>query len=171
MKKFFIISIVLIILLTLIATAITAYAMEIPDGAYGVIYIPTLKVKMPIYFSPVNDYDHSQAIIDREESALIYNWGCAYQILDHDFSTGLDGKGEWHIQRVFSGAYAYLWTRNGNYVYECYMTGLASYDGNEYLNDRLLLMPMSSYDIMATTCVGKDPSHHYIAVFRRLREF
>lgn len=166
MKKVLSFILTLILILSLCATA---SAIEIPDRAYGVIWIPCLNIKMPMYTPESNTHDNRQAIIDEEESALYSNWGTAYQIGDHEFSVGTDGKGEWDIQKVFAGAYAYLFTANGKYYYECYMTGKTEYDGNEYINGRLLT-PSSSYDIMAYCC-AEDVDHHFIAAFRRLKEY
>lgn len=162
MKKFT--SLILAIILCIFLCA-TASAVEIPDGAYGVLWIPCLQIKMPIYSSPVDDHEHRQAVIDAEDSALLAHWGTAYQILDHAFSADENGN-EWNIQKIFCGAYAWLYTEEAHYFLECYMTGKTVYDGNEYINGRLAT-PCSSHDIMLSCC-AEDSHHHFIAVFRRL---
>lgn len=161
-------TILILTILMLLSICPCASAMEIPDGAYGVIWIPCLKIKMPVYTPEVNTVAIRQEIIDAEESAVIFNWGTAYQIGDHVFSKGLNGEGEWNLQKVFAGAYAWFYTIDGTYYLECYMTGKADYDGNEYLNGRLVT-PCSSHDLLLHCC-AEDSSHHLIAVFRRLRE-
>lgn len=165
MKKFISYILALILCLSLCATA---SAIEIPDGATALIWIPCLHIRMPVYASP--DQAHIQDVIDEQESALLTHWGNAYSILDHLFSVGIDGKGEWDIQKVFSGAYAYYYTQDGQkFLYECYMAGKTSYDGNEYVNGRLAT-PCSSYDLMLACC-AEDSHHHYVAAFRRLKEY
>ena len=155
-------------LLLVVSLCTTANAVDIPKGAYGIIWIPCLDIKMPLYTSSVNDHDHRQAVIDNEQSALINNWGTAMYIADHAFSEDANGN-EWNIQKIFCGACAWLYTHNGNYFLECYMTGKTDYDGNEYICGRLVT-PCSSHDLMLTCC-SEDSSHHFIAVFRRLSEF
>lgn len=146
-----------------------AIAQEIPDNACGLIVVPCINVTMPLFEAEINDHEHRQAIIDDEESALYCNWGNAYKIIDHVGSNGAGNTDEWYIQKIFSGAYAYLYTNGRKYVYECYMTGKTEYDGNEYINGRLVT-PCSSLDIMLSCC-AEDSDHHFIAVFRRLKEF
>lgn len=163
MKKLsFILALVLIL-----SICPTASAAEISDGAYGIIWIPCLHIKMPIY---TTDISHEQDVIDEEEYALYYRWQTAYRIADHSFSIGLNGKGEWDIQKVFSGAYAYLYTVNGNYFYECYLTAKTDYRGDQEFYNNRLITPCSSYDIMLSCCAEND-SHHFVAVFRRLKEY
>ena len=153
----------LILILTICPTA---SAIEIPDGAYGVIKIPYLNLEMPIYTS---DPVHEQDVIDEEDSALYYQWQSAYRIGDHAFSDDINGN-QWNIQKIFAGAYAYLYTREGKYLLECYMTAKTEYHGDqEFVNGRLLT-PCSSYDILLSCC-AEDSHHHFIAVFRRLGEY
>ena len=147
----------------------TAYAIDIPENAYGIITIPCINIKMPIYCADINDREHRQAIIDEDYSALYSNWGKAYKIGDHCFSEGLNDKGEWNLQKVFPNASAYLYTNQGNYWYRCYLSALTEYDGNEYVKGKIVL-PSSSYDIMTYCCVGSDSTHHFIAIFERVRE-
>lgn len=154
----------LILILTICPTA---SAVEIPDGAYGVIWIPYLHIKMPIYTA---DIPYEQDVIDEEESALYYHWQSAYRIVDHAFSNGLNGKGEWDIQKVFAGAYAYLYTINGNYYYECYLTAKTDYRGDQEFYNNRLITPCSSYDIMLSCC-AENTHRHFVAVFRRLKEY
>ena len=167
MKKFTSLILAIILCISLCATA---SAIEIPDGAYGVLWIPCLQIRMPIYASPVDDHDHRQAVIDAEDSALLAHWGTAYEILDHFGSECVGSKGEWNIQKVFSGAYAFYYTKGHSYMYECYLTAMTAYDGNEYINGRLL-SPHSSYDLLTVCCAGNDSHHHYVAAFRRLKEY
>ena len=165
MKKVLSFILALILILSLCATA---SAVEIPDGAYGVIWIPCLNIKMPVYIAEVDDHSYRQPVIDEEQSALINHWQTATYIMDHEFSE--DGHGnDWDIQKIFSGAYAWLYTNEANYYLECYMTAKTEYDGNEYINGRLVT-PCSSHDVMLSCC-AEDVDHHFIAVFRRLREF
>ena len=160
----------LIALILLLSMSVTASAeTTIPEDAYGVIWIPCLNVRMPVYTSPVNDHEHRQAVIDDDQSALISNWGTAYEILDHAHSEDPNGN-QWAIQKIFSGAYAWLFTHDSTYYLECYMTGKTDYiEGSEYLCGRLVT-PCSSYDIMVCCC-AEDIHHHFIAVFRRLSEY
>lgn len=159
---------IIIILTIIIAMSPNALAIEIPNNAIGVLYIPCLNVKMPVYMSETDHITHKQAVIDNEQSALIDNWGVAYDIGDHAFSD--DGNGnEWNIQKIFSGAYAWFYTNEAHYFLECYMTAKTEYDGNEYVNGRLLT-PCSSYDIMLSCC-AEDSNHHFVAVFRRLGKY
>lgn len=163
MKKF------LVFFLIIIMICPVAIAQEIPENAVGVIVVPSLDITMPLYTPEVNEHSYRQKIIDNENSALYVNWGIAYQILDHLFSTDADEKNEWNIQKCFSGAYAYLYTKDSRYYYECYMTGKTEYDGNEYINGRIVT-PCSSNDIMLVCC-AENTDNHFIAVFRRLKEF
>lgn len=121
-----------------------------------------------MYTAEVDTHEYRQAVIDAEESALYSNWGTAYKIGDHFGAIGKNGEGEWYIQKVFSGASAWFYTIDGTYRLECYMTAKTDYDGNEYINGRLVT-PCSSHDIMVTCC-AVDNDHHFIAVFRRLSE-
>lgn len=164
MKK--ITSLILAIILC-ISLCATASAIEIPDGATALIWIPCLNIRMSIYTA---DQAHRQDVIDAEDSALLSHWGTAYEILDHFGSECVGSKGQWNIQKVFSGAYAFYYTRGHSYMYECYLTAMTEYDGNEYINGRLL-SPHSSYDLMTVCCAGQDTHHHYVAVFRRLKEY
>lgn len=143
-----------------------AYAAEIPENAYGIIYIPALELKMPVYTAADKSHESRQQIIDNEESALISNWFSAYDIGDHVGSAGITG--EWYIQKIYPGAYAYLYTETGTYYLEAYLTAKTEYDGNEYINGRLVT-PNSSHDIMLSCC-AEDTNHHFIAVFRRIKE-
>lgn len=154
-------------LILILSICPTASAIEIPDGATALIWIPCLHIKMPVYTSP--DQAHNQDVIDKEQSALLDHWGSAYDIGDHLFSTGIDGKGEWNIQKVFSGAYAFYYTRGHKYFYECYLTAKTEYNGNYFTNGRLLT-PCSSYDLILSCC-AEDSSHNFVAVFRRLKEY
>lgn len=165
MKKVLSFILTLILILSLCATA---SAIEIPEGAYGVIWIPCLNIKMPVYNAP--DPAHRQDVIDEEDSALLMHWGSAYALLDHYGSVGLEGKGIWNMQKVFSGAYAFFYTRGHKYMYECYLTALTAYDGNEYINGKLLI-PSSSHDLLAVCCAGVDTTNHFVAAFRRLKEY
>lgn len=163
MKKVFTIIFVLIVCIT------SAYAEvpNVPEGADGLIVVPCINVTMPVYHAAEDTHECRQAVIDEEHSALVQNWGTACKICDHVGSEGVTG--EWYIQKVFAGAYAYFYTDTGRYYYECYATGKTEYDGNEYINGRLIT-PCSSYDIMLSCC-AEDSDHHFIAVFRRLKEF
>lgn len=153
-------------LILCISLCATASAIEIPDGAYGVLWIPCLNIRMPVYTADVSDHEHEQAVIDDEQSALLDNWGTAYNICDHAFSEDENGN-EWNIQKIFCGAYAWLYTEEAHYFLECYMTGKTDYQGgSEFICGRLVI-PCSSYDIMLSCC-AEDSHHHFIAVFRRL---
>lgn len=155
-----------LVLILLLSVCSTASAIEIPNNAYGVISIPFLGVEMPIYTS---DIPNEQNVIDAEESALYYPWQSAYRILDHAFSEGMGARGYWNVQKVFAGCSAYLYVNDKCYWYQCYLTALTEYKGDqEYYNGRLIT-PCSSYDLMIGCC-AEDTNHHYIAVFRRLRE-
>lgn len=164
MKKFTSLILAIILCISLCATA---SAVEIPDGATALIWIPCLHIKMPIYTSP--DQAHNQDVIDKEQSAIISHWCNACDIGDHLFSTGIDGKGEWNIQKVFSGAYAYYYTQGHKYLYECYLTAKADYNGNYFTNGRLLT-PCSSYDLILSCC-AEDVHHNFVAVFHRVKEY
>lgn len=157
----------IIALILIISICPTASAIEIPDGATALIWIPCLNIRMPIYTA---DQAHRQDVIDAEDSALLSHWGTAYEILDHFGSECVGSKGQWNIQKVFAGAYAFYYTKEHSYLYECYLTAMTEYDGNEYINGRLL-SPHSSYDLMTVCCAGNDTHHHFIAVFHRLKEY
>lgn len=159
-----------LLIICLLFTGINIFASaEVPENAIGVIEVPCLEITLPLYASEVNDHDHRQEIIDNENSALYTNWGTAYCILDHLFSQD-NNNGEWNIQKVFSGAYATIIFKDHKYLYECYMTAKTDYiNGEEFYNGRLIT-PCSSHDILIGCC-AEDVNHHYVAVFRRLREF
>ena len=154
-------------LILILSICPTASAIEIPDGAYGVIKIPYLNLEMPIYTS---DPVHEQDVIDEEDSALYYQWLSAYRIVDHAFSLGYGGKGFWNIQKVMIGCYAYLYTKDGNYYLECYQTDKTEYHGDQEFVNGCLLTPHSSHDILIGCC-AEDSHHHFVAVFRRLGEY
>lgn len=139
---------------------------KIPEGAYGIWCIPLLNVKLPVYFKP--DQAHLQAVIDKEHSALIDNWGKAYRIVDHFGSDSMDGKGNWNIQKVIAGTVAYMIKPDGVYKYECYLTGIAKV--YPYMIEGRLLTPVSSLDILNACCVGVDSTHNYVAVFKFVRK-
>lgn len=155
MKKIFI----CILVLSLFLPKLSGYA----ETYRGSIYIPCLKIEMPIFSTSENN---GQGIIDNEKSALYTTWGRAYQIMDHAFSEDEKGN-EWNIQKIFPGAYAYFNLDGEKYYLECYMTAKTNYiKGNEYLNNTLLT-PHSSLDLMLVCC-AENTSKHFIAVFRRL---
>lgn len=162
--------IIVTVLITLFCSlfCITANAEEIPKNAYGVIYIPAINVKMPLYTTKINDVEHEQLIIDKENAALIKQWGTAYNIIDHAFSYDNNGN-MWNIQKIFAGAYGWIYTNEHVYYLECYLTGKTNYDGNEYINNKILL-PYSSHDILLSCC-AEDSQHHFVAAFRRLKEY
>ena len=139
----------------------------IPDGAYGIWEIPKLKIKLPVYFS---DAKHLQDVIDREESALIDRWLNAYRIVDHFGSEGMGGKGDWNIQQVMAGAYAYMTRPDGKYKYECYLTAIADVKTYGYSVCGRLLTPVSSKDILTACCVGIDSTRNYVAVFKYVKK-
>lgn len=141
-------------------------ADKIPEGAYGIWYVPLIKVKLPVYFKP--DAAHLQDVIDRENSALIDNWGKAYRIVDHFGSDSMDGKGIWNVQDIKAGTIAYMIKPDGWYKYECCLTGIAKV--YPYMIDGRVLLPMSSLDILCACCVGIDSTHNYVALFKYVRK-
>ena len=141
--------------------------VEIPEGAYGVWYVPKLKVHLPVYFQ---GKETKQAVIDRGESALIDNWVNAYRIIDHFGSEGMEGKGIWNIQNVMPGAYAYMIKPDGKWMYECYMTGMVDVKTYGYMMCGRLVIPASSLDILNACCVGADSDRNFIAVFKRIKK-
>lgn len=134
----------------------------------GTISIPCISVNMPVYSAGDENIENIQAVIDDENSAVIEKWANAYQILDHAFSEDPDGN-QWNIQKIFPGAYAWLYTEDATYFLECYETAKTEYDGNEYINGRLIT-PASSYDILIACC-AEDAQHHFVALFRRIEKY
>lgn len=103
--------------------------------------------------------------------------GVTYDAANHSVSgytvsinnLGKDGRGFWNIQKVMAGCYAYLHTQDGSYYYECYLTAKTDYHGDqEYYNGRIIT-PCSSHDLMIGCC-AEDTQHHFVAIFRRLKE-
>lgn len=99
------------------------HKVDIPEGAYGVLQIPSIGVDAPLYEG--RDF---QSIIDDENSALIRRYKRGYYIGDHAGSEV--GGGFWYVEdiRVGSGAFivrdgeptqAYLCTS----VYFCHQNG------------------------------------------------
>ena len=157
---------VLLLVIVFVLLAPFAAAEEIPENARGVISIPCLNVKMPFYEATEKA---EQEIIDDEESALFYQWQTASRIVDHAFSKCTKGN-EWNIQKIFPGAYATIYFKESRFLYECYLTAKTDYlQDQEFCNNKIIL-PDSSYDILLSCC-AEDTNHHFIAIFRRLREF
>ena len=157
MKKSFIIC---VLLFTLVFSSPAA------AEPIGFISVPGIKITMPLYTAGDKK---PQEIIDDENSALFNRWGRAYQIEDHAFSEDINGN-QWNIQKIFPGAYAWIYTEDKTFFLECYFTGKTNYiEGNEYLNNTLIT-PNSSTDIMLVCC-AENSKHHFVAVFRRLQTY
>lgn len=131
----------------------------------GFVEIPCLEIKMPFFTA---EESTRQDVIDKEQSALFYQWQQASKITDHAFSEDENGN-QWNIQKIFPGAYALIKIDGKKYFYECYMTAKTDYKyDQEYINGRLIT-PTSSYDIMLCCC-AENRDHHFVAIFRRLSE-
>ena len=141
--------------------------VEIPKGAYGVWYVPKLQIQLPVYFK---GNETKQAVIDREQCALIDNWVNAYRIVDHFGSEGMESKGDWNIQNVMPAARAYMIKPDGKYLYECYMTGLVDVKSYGYMMCGRLVTPASSLDILNACCYGADSTKNFIAVFKQKKK-
>ena len=99
------------------------HKVEVPEGAYGVLQIPSLGVNAPLYEG--RDF---QSIIDDEDSALIRRYKRGYYIGDHSGSKV--GGGYWYVEDITVGSAAFI-IRDGEptlaylctSVYFCHQSG------------------------------------------------
>ena len=99
------------------------HAVEVPEGAYGVLQIPSIGVDAPLFEG--RDF---QQVIDDEDSALIRKYKKGYYIGDHSGSEV--GGGYWYVEDIHVGCGAFL-IRDGEptkaylctSVYFCHQNG------------------------------------------------
>lgn len=158
-----------IILWLAILSSATAYAdaiavpspVQIPDGAYGVWKVTSIKTETPLY-EETKDRT-SKEIVDAENSGEIRNYGVGRLICDHAGSEV--GSGIWHVEDMRVGDTAFLVTEDSTTQYECYMIVTVDYMKYYFAVDGVAQYPHRSSDILCASCSTK-PKVEYLGFFK-----
>lgn len=160
MKKLILIALLIIFLFT----AFVQYAnAEIHDGAIGRIQIPSIKADFDLSWngSDMNAHQHI---------ALLYKAQGCQRVGNHYASSAT-----WKLENVKIGDYAHLdyitmdgleeVHHGGKYV--CYCVMICDVNGNTLSRNGQELV-FAKTDLVCVTCVGRDSTRNYVAVFERV---
>lgn len=162
----------LILALILVATlTVAVYAMElyeipqavdIPEGAYGVLQIPDIGTNSPLYEG--RDF---QSIIDNEDSALIRKYKRGWYIGDHAGSEV--GEGYWYVENIHVGCGAFI-IREGQpeQAYLCTSVYFCHQNGWDYAYHGKNVNPTANGFICVSCSEWDDWS--YVAIFEYIGE-
>ena len=138
---------------------------EVPEGAYGVWQIPDLNIMMPVY--KTNSSNTVQAVIDKEESACMYPYGCGKIIADHADSKYHKSKGKWQIGKVRPDYVAFFVKADGKTDrYVCNQVARVDVHRHGYTLDGQGIYPHSATDIICICCANSKGTENYWAVFK-----
>lgn len=166
---------VLFIILALALLTVTAYALpevyeipmtvDYPVDCWGVFQVPVLGTRSPLYEAPPSEW---QDVIDAENSALIYNYGKGYAILDHAGSEMNSGH-IWAVEDMQVGRGGFL-CREGKpeKCYECTAIYLAQQNVNGYWYHGKKIVPDANA-IVCVSCTDTD-GWVYVAYFEYIGE-
>lgn len=135
---------------------------DIPDGAYGVWQIPELDIVIPLYKG--GGLAKTQAIVDKENSASIRQFGAGRVIEDHAESKA--GQGRWQIGRVTPDMAGFLILPDKTEKYICNRVLRAYRHTTCYTCDGVGVYPRSATDILCVCCAKADATEVYIAAFK-----
>ena len=138
--------------------------VEIPEGAYGVWQVPEINTNTPLYTAPSSKW---QVTVDRENAALIYNYGRGRLIADHAGSK-VDG-GVWRVEKMKLDCAAFLVTKDKTTKYRCTALWRSRYHPTYYSYNGSGVYPKSSLDIICASCVADSPDKDkevYLAYFQ-----
>lgn len=127
----------------------------IPDGSFGVLQVPAMEIDLPLYTSGGND----QAVVDREDCALIRRWGDGRLIADHSGSR--HGDAVWNVNGMQVGGTVFLITRDEAAAFHCTAILQGENTGTAYAYDGREIWPKRG-DILCVSC-GRDGTT-YIAI-------
>lgn len=136
---------------------------DIPAGAYGVWQIPDLNIMIPVY---QGNNATQQAIVDKDNSALIQKYGAGRVIVDHAGSKSSNSKGSWQMQNVKPDDVAFLVKSDGTDQYTCFMVCKVDVLTSCYMLYGQVLYPRKSTDILCLCCADPKGKTNYCAAFR-----
>lgn len=163
-KKLFtaILALALIIALAVVVYAIELYeiphAVEVPEGAFGVLEIPSIGTDSPLYEG--RDF---QSIIDDENSALIRRYKRGWYIGDHAGSEV--GDGYWYVEDIRVGSGAFI-VRDGEptLAYLCTSVYFCHQNGWDYAYHGQNVNPTAN-GFICVSCSDYAEDWVYVAVF------
>lgn len=148
---------------------LTAFAMprkcEVPEGAYGVWQIPDLNIMMPVY--KTGGGASAQKVVDKEEAASMFPYGCGKIIADHADSKYHASSGAWKIGKVRPDYVAFMVRPDGTKErYVCNQVARVDVHRNGYTLDGQGIYPRSATDIICVCCANARGTENYWAVFK-----
>ena len=130
----------------------------IPEGAAGVWQVPDLGTRSPIYTST----GVGQDVVDREDAALLRNYGRGRLICDHLGSEV--GGGIWDVSEIRVGSAGFLILQDRTLCYRCTAVWIVKDGTYCYTYNGAAIWPAHSTDILCASCAiteGED----YLACF------
>lgn len=138
---------------------------EIPDDAYGVFQIPELNVIIPVY--KAYGAPAQQAMVDKENAALIMKWGVGHVIADHAGSKSNNGKGIWNIEELRLDDVAFMVQKKETTCYRCNQLLRVYALSNCYKCDGQVIYPKQATDIFCVCCADAKGTENYMAIFKQ----
>lgn len=151
-----------LLLLCLFATAyafdLSEFAIpqdtDIPEDAYGVWEVPSLKFSVPVYTSG------GQETVDAQDSAWLFSYGRCYAIADHRGSSG-----KWFMDKLSVNDIAFMHKQDVVLQYKCFAIMKVEVHYDHYEINGRTITEYSSTDIICCCCADTK-EENYLAFFR-----
>ena len=133
-----------------------------PMGDVGRFYIPSVDVSVAVYGSSVEDYQYAQAVVDRQDSAVMQYYSASMPYIADHWNQGFI-----NIKDCVQGTKAYLKRTDGSI--ECYSCTIVTTGHNietDMVLDDYTSMDYVQGDLYCYTCNGCW-QNIYIIVFER----